>query len=303
MASSFDSNAPLELANLRERRLREMRRSLELAARSPRTFGTGATLSGVRDLEDDINSDPDTGIDAATRVAQIQRQNNELMDYNRPDQMTVRNTERDYEIRKLTEPTRLAGETQRDVARINAAGHVAGARETAQGKATQYVQVLNPETGMTEWREKGPGLAGMLGPSTGEERGRIKGGQAALDLIGEVNQAGENAGWKGIGLTGPAQSALYRYLGLGNDKEENLRSMMSRLQAEIGFGTGGKALTGTELEMIRKYTADTGMNPAAAKARLGAVETMIRTRLLRDQGQNPDLITDPNWGASSGRPE
>lgn len=305
MANSLDvlrsagSNPALDLASLRDRRLSEMRRNLALAASDPRHFGTGATLPDVQDLESDIESDPNTGMDAAARIANIQRQNNALTDYNRPDTTAARNTEREYEMRKLGEPARIAGEANRDVARINAAGHVAGAREAAQAKPAQYVQTLDPETGMTRWTQKGEGLAGMFGPGTGEERGKIKGSKSVLDLIDEVEQLGAKTNWQGIGLTGPAQSALYRYLGMGNADEERLRGALSKLQAEASFGEGGKNLTGTEKEMIQKFTADTAMNPAAAQARLAEMRRMVQNKLLRGQGLAPssnDLITDPNWG-------
>jgi hypothetical protein len=251
-------------------------------------------------LQGEMNEDPDTGLDAQKDVAQIENAQQAGKVYNLDENQQVRDDTQQTAMEKLLAPERMKGEYS--LARQRIANE--GIRGGGNKNDNILVQTLDQKSGMPKWTKRSE-AAGMFTAGTGGERQAIKSNNNVLDLLDEVEARGSSNNWGGIGLTGPAQNWAYDHLGLGSSGDDDLRVVMQKLNADIMFGAGGKALTDSEREIAGGYLADIGSNPKAAKSKLAMVRGMIQRGLARAQGLEPDdqLQQDaededlgPEWG-------
>lgn len=132
--------------------------------------------------------------------------------------------------------------------------------------------------------------AGLQGSRGQADRTKIDAFNTLIDALGETYQAGEAAKWNGVGpVEGRTKSALYNWLGVGNDAEETFRTRLGRLKAREAFAEGGKQFTDTEQRLIDEFIA--GANKSGPVAKLRLDETLNHARnTLRNLGVPDDII-------------
>jgi len=119
-------------------------------------------------------------------------------------------------------------------------------------------------------------------PATG---GQNQARQALTDIrameamIGSVGQAGQIAGWKGVGPMGlgSAKDLLRKWFGSGTNAEADLRTQIAQLKALTAHELFGSAFTRTEKQMLDRFTADINMTPAAIRDALRTGWTIAQT--------------------------
>ena len=157
------------------------------------------------------------------------------------------------------------------------------------------VPTLDPETGLAEWTPR-VGAAGMRTGGSATEREAIQVGANTLSNINSLMSLGDEIGWKGIGPTGGVKNTMYKYLGIGDQREDDFRVELQKLRADIMFGSGGKQLTTQEMRIASNYLADIYTNPASAQSRLVAIKGILERAQAKRMGQAPPTTTnDSNW--------
>ena len=166
-------------------------------------------------------------------------------------------------------------------------------QQTAMGGP--MVPTLDEETGLAEWTPRAQAAGRRTGGSA-TEREAIQIGANTLSNIQNLRAMGDEIGWKGIGLTGGAKNALYKYLGMGNPREDDFRVELQKVYADILFGAGGKQLTREEKKIAGDFLANIYTNPSAAQTRLAQVEEILQRAQTRRTGQAPPIApNDADW--------
>ena len=167
-------------------------------------------------------------------------------------------------------------------------------QQTAMGGP--MVPTLDEETGLAEWTPRAQAAGRRTGGSA-TEREAIQVGANTLSNIGSLMSLGDEIGWRGIGPTGGVKNTMYKYLGIGDQREDDFRVELQKLRADIMFGSGGKQLTTSEQKVAAGYLADIYTNPAAARSRLQSVQSILERAQARRTGQAPPAATatDSDW--------
>lgn len=151
------------------------------------------------------------------------------------------------------------------------------------------VPTMDPETGITTWVPRS-GAAGMRTGGSATERKEIQEGQNTIDNINSLIQMGDELGWKGIGPAGGVKNQMYKFLGIGDPREDDFRSALQKTRADIMFGAGGKQLTTAEQKVAAGYLTDIYTNPTAARSRLAEVQKLLqRAQARRTGGEVPNI--------------
>lgn len=243
---------------------------------------------------------------STTAPTELQKQGQqayqENVDYTNPNTQEVREGQEQSALDKLLKPIDLRGQYDVKVAHERAMGDIGAAHANHSGPTAgePLVQTLN-DAGDIEWTPRS-GAAGKLAPGTGGEREAARTGASILDSLHEVMAMGERSGYSGVGLMGGLNGALYKYTGLGDSEGANFRQALQKLDADIMFGVGGKALTPMEHKVATGYLADIYTHPDAIPTLLKGLEAILTRAQSRRLGQGgpvqeeADEITDPNWG-------
>ncbi len=119
----------------------------------------------------------------------------------------------------------------------------------------------------------------QLPGSLKKEQGDIQG---LIQMLQGIRERGEKSGWSGVGpVASPVYGGLKRYLGVGNDEEDQLRSALDSVKAEVAHAKYGAALTPNEIQMLMQFAPSS--NLAGAKNR-NNIDTMIN-QLMTKVGQ------------------
>lgn len=138
------------------RRLDEMKRNMAMAGRTGTYgFASGANPEDVAQLEDDIASDPDTGVAERARVGKVQQQNDADVRYGSPEATGQR---RDLLADKLA-----VAEAPN---KAQAAGSLAVAQEENRGKLEQQDHQLANTQHLLETLTGGAGAGGKGGAAS-----------------------------------------------------------------------------------------------------------------------------------------
>ena len=146
------------------------------------------------------------------------------------------------------------------------------------------VPTLNPETGIAEWVPRVQ-AAGLRTGGSSTEREAIQKSAESLASLDSLMQLGNETQWKGIGLAGTPKNLMYKYLGIGDPREDTFRLELQKFGNDIMFGTGGKQLTPTEMKLARSYLADINTNPQATQTRLVGLRTVLQRAQDRRLGR------------------
>lgn len=172
----------INLLGMRQSREREMQRNLELQKTTPGMM-VGATRSDVADVQDDMDSDPYTGVEQRAKNA-----------YHEPEQEEARGQAQYMAMQKLFAPLENAREIQRmkgesDVQAAQAkaqttADATAETRQYADQRAAQGQQATAARVGQSQQNtmlesrakeaEKGPGPYNLMRMLTGGQTGQQK---------------------------------------------------------------------------------------------------------------------------------
>ena len=156
------------------------------------------------------------------------------------------------------------------------------------------VPVLNPNTGIGEWTTRA-GAPGRRTVGSATEREAIQTGQNTLSNIETLIGLGDEIDWKGIGPTGGIKNTMFKFLGVGDPREDDFRVNLQKIRADIMFGSGGKQLTTSEQRVAAGYLADIYTNPQAARSRLSAVQQILERAQARRMGRAPADESDNDW--------
>lgn len=156
------------------------------------------------------------------------------------------------------------------------------------------VPTLDPRTGLAMWTPRTQ-AGGLRTGGSATERTDIQTGAGTLDNIGQLLEMGDAIGWKGIGPTGGARSSLYKFFGVGDPREDDFRTILQKVRADIMFGSGGKQLTQSEQKVAAGYLADIYTNPKAAKSRLLDIQTLMSRAQARRMGTVPSAPVEDEW--------
>lgn len=158
------------------------------------------------------------------------------------------------------------------------------AGERMEQRMETMLPTLDPTTGIATYTPRAEAAGMRIGGGVGE-REAIQGGQNTLDNVGMLLKMGEDIGWKGIGPAGGVKNTMYKYLGMGDPREDDFRSALQKVRADIMFGAGGKQLTTSEQKVAAGYLTDIYTNPTAAKSRLIEIQNMLGRAQGRRIGQ------------------
>ena len=146
------------------------------------------------------------------------------------------------------------------------------------------VPTLDEETGLAVWHPRVQ-AAGMRTAGSATEREAIQKGAGSLASLDSIVQLGNETGWKGVGLTGTPKNLLYKFLGMGDTREDTFRVELQKFGNDVMFGEGGKQLTPTEKQLASRYLADINTHPKAAQTRLKALRTVLQRAQDRRMGK------------------
>lgn len=129
VSNQGNPNSTVQGVVARRQRLEEMKRNLAMSgvernARGAVTsgFASGATPQDVATLEDSIDSDPDTGLQAQEDVAHTRGVNQATNDFMRPDVTRVRNIQKQDALDKLLLPIQERGKYEVEAAKQSQLG-------------------------------------------------------------------------------------------------------------------------------------------------------------------------------------
>lgn len=112
----------LQLNDLRQRRLEEMKHNLSMRSR---TFATAATPADEQQLEADINNDPDTGTSAQDAIRKVEQQNADQAAYMSPGATEVRQSKQADKLAEMLAVPKQQGQNALDLEKQREAGDAA----------------------------------------------------------------------------------------------------------------------------------------------------------------------------------
>lgn len=159
----------------------------------------------------------------------------------------------------------------------------------------QIVQSVNPQTNETvsvrvnrQTGEAQPvSMPGGLQPG-GARQTRLSAGQqddlATMDTVQQLGQQalqlGESIKWEGVGGLGAGTIGQFamKNFGMGNQKSEELRNIISNVQGTIAKLRGGTSFTTNEQKLLDSYTPTINDSAAQIKAKLSQLDNFIRLK-------------------------
>lgn len=273
---------PVKLRGLQDARKRE------LQTRMANEVGAGDVPAAQRSgllaqfLGQDMADDPYTGDAAQARQAGIEGAVDEAATYARPDVTDMRREEQGFQLARAN----VGGQAARDVATINAQGRMGAAANQPEGWGEPSVNVPDVGSGgvipvpRSIYNQGGEAVqafvqqykggfgSGMRGQA---DRTKIDAFNTLIDVLGDTYRQGEAVQWNGIGpVEAPFKSFAKKWLGVGSDEEETLRTQLGRVKTREAFGEGGKQFTGTEERLVNEFLAGSNQSPEMARTRLNA---------------------------------
>ena len=306
----------LQLADLRQRRIGEMKHNLSLRGRG---FATAATPSDLEDLEADAANDPDTG-DAA-RAAVAKRQAGLAADaaYMSPEDTDVRNSQQKDALAKLfmqqVAPVEQSGknqmaveaakaqeaEKQRDFTR-ELMGGTAGAPNDVGGRG--YTPNISP-TGAVSFR----GVPAKK-PTTEEQRALDT--MQSLSALGPELLARFESQYPGIEkdptkygglmgmLKGAASGAAYKMGYMKDPDQEDMNQLTGYLEAVLPRMLSSGRINREQYADLKMHVPQLGLSAGANYERAKRVLTAILPHVRAAIGTEPgtpsqDPYSDPNY--------
>ena len=304
-------------------------RGLEMEAKYPRSFVSGATPSSVARLKADEAADPNTGTDAQARVKQMQT----LSDFFLPQAEQQRGEETANKMAIAAAPVEatargnlaleaMKGQTAENVARIahpfsgDASG--GGAANTVEYLATQ---ALRDPTTLTKISDKDlrnavlgqiASSGGDLNTLTNQTRQMSETANDLLPMIEQVRQQAQALHDKGLFdlAVSPVRGFLVKHgagslLGYGPDAAEqvgNFQTMLGLLQSGVArahAGARGAGNTGMA-ERFEQLMNAKGDLPTFL-GQLDGVQTLLtkyasHTAPSGGGAAQPDPYANPDWG-------
>lgn len=179
----------------------------------------------------------------------------------------------------------LGNASRESIAKTNA--NKPGAMKTVsfRTKDGQNINALVNTNGEVVWAGSSQLPAGMK--STEADTNTM------VDQIDAIEKAGAAGGWHGVGvLTAPFQGLRKRVTGGGSNADDNLRTMIDSLNADIAHAKYGSAFTVNERAQLQNYAPNSRMSAQAIQNRLAIMKRVGQQRLQEIAGgATPETAT------------
>lgn len=302
------------LADLRRKRLEETRRNL---AKRGRGFSTGATPDDALTLEEDLNADPDTGLDAQKQVSNVENRLAGEAAYMSPGATEVRQSKQQDELSKMLAVPSLQGKNAFELEQLKQKG----ARDLTQ-QGQDFTRELQSGgsgelgSGTTvRVNPKGQASLTMAPEKLNTEQSRALSTISSLEeLVPEYDRMMQK-NYPGIAQDPAAHSSLSDMFGakvggavykaghVPSVDQDHIDQLTGYFEAIVPRMMATGRINREQYEDLKLHAPQLGLSPGANYSRMRYIMDKIlpsvRSGIQKTHGQAggvQDSYANPNWG-------